>query len=73
MIRNITLSADETLIELARVRAREEQTSLNAAFRQWLESYAGEQNPPRGYQRLMERLHDVQAGGSCTREEMNER
>lgn len=73
MNRNITLSADETLIEQARERAREQQTTLNAVFRQWLESYAAEQNARQGYDLLMERLHQVSAGGPFTREELNER
>lgn len=73
MTRNITLSADETLIERARARAREQQTSLNAAFRRWLESYAAEQHARQGYEILMARLDEVRAGRSFTREEMNER
>ena len=73
MARNITLSADEGLIERARARARQQQTSLNAAFRRWLESYAAEQYARQDYERLMERLDEVRAGRSFTRDEMNER
>jgi hypothetical protein len=40
-MKNITLSADEALIEGARRRARAENTTLNNLFRQWLERYAG--------------------------------
>ncbi len=39
-MKNITLSADEALIEAARQRAREEHTTLNEQFRCWLEEYA---------------------------------
>jgi len=39
-MKNITLSADEKLIEAARARARAEHTTLNELFRQWLEAYA---------------------------------
>jgi predicted nucleic acid-binding protein len=35
-MKNITLSADESLIEAARERARADQTTLNKAFRVWL-------------------------------------
>jgi hypothetical protein len=35
-MKNITLSADEKLIEAARARAQAEQTSLNEQFRRWL-------------------------------------
>ncbi len=73
MARNITLSADEALIERARARARQQQTSLNAAFRRWLESYAAEQYARQDYERLMGRLDEVRAGRSFTRDEMNER
>ena len=36
MMKNITLSADETLIERARQRAVVEHTTLNELFRAWL-------------------------------------
>ncbi len=39
-VKNITLSADEALIEAARRRARAEQSTLNEAFRRWLADYA---------------------------------
>ena len=39
-MKNITLSAEESLIEAARARARAEQTTLNEEFRRWLASYA---------------------------------
>lgn len=40
-VRNITLSADENLIEAARRRAAAQQTTLNAQFRLWLADYVG--------------------------------
>ena len=40
-VKNITLSADEGLIEAARRRAAAERTTLNAEFRMWLAEYAG--------------------------------
>ena len=40
-MKNITFSADENLIEAARRRAAEEDTTLNAQFRLWLSDYAG--------------------------------
>ena len=36
-MRNITLSADEKLIEAAREKARARYTTLNEEFRRWLE------------------------------------
>ena len=73
MARNITLSADEALIERARARARQQRTSLNSVFRRWLESYAAERDARQSYQSLMDRLDEVHAGRSFTRDEMNER
>ena len=40
-MKNITLSADEYLIEAARRRATTEGTTLNAQFRRWLADYVG--------------------------------
>lgn len=48
MMKNITFSADERLIQAARERARSEQTTLNEQFRRWLAEYAlGEQRVQR--------------------------
>ena len=38
---NITLSADDDLIDAARRRAASERTTLNAQFRLWLADYVG--------------------------------
>ena len=38
-MKNITLSADEKLIEAARERAQTENTTLNEQFRLWLTDY----------------------------------
>ena len=40
-MKNITLSADESLIDAACRRAASEQTTLNAQFRIWLADYVG--------------------------------
>ena len=72
-MKNITLSAAEDLIERARLRAGEQKTTLNAAFRQWLERYAGGPATAEEYRLLMKRLRNVDAGRKFTREEMNSR
>jgi hypothetical protein len=41
-MKNITLSADESLIEQARLVARAQRKTLNPAFREWLEQYAAQ-------------------------------
>jgi hypothetical protein len=71
-MKNITLSADPDLIEKARAAAKAQNTTLNAAFREWLESYTREE-ALRAHQDLMKRLAHIDAGGPYTREEMNER
>jgi len=39
-MKNVTLSAEDHLIEQARLVARSQHKTLNAAFREWLEQYA---------------------------------
>ena len=38
-MKNVTLSADEALIEQARLVARSQHKTLNSAFREWLTQY----------------------------------
>lgn len=72
-VKNITLSADAGLIERARERARKQKTALNAAFREWLERYAGDGSAADDYDQLMKELRHVRAGRKFTRDEMNAR
>lgn len=74
-MKNITLSADDDLIEAARERARAEHTTLNDQFRLWLAAYV------QRHQRVdaaMSTIAELQAtlatgGRRFSREEMNER
>ena len=72
-MRNITLSAEEALIEKARRRALKERTTLNSAFRAWLKSYVRQEAPSRSYRELMAQLSYASPGRRFTREESNER
>jgi hypothetical protein len=74
-MKNITLSADERLIEAARERARAEHTTLNEQFRRWLNDYArGERQAEEAMAVVRELRGRVRTGGRrFTREEMNER
>ncbi|HLK20712.1 MAG TPA: hypothetical protein VKT81_17280 [Bryobacteraceae bacterium] len=72
-MRNITLSAEEDLIERARLRAAQEKTTLNAAFREWLNRYAGRDTGSHEYAQLMKRLSHVRSAKHISRVEMNER
>ena len=73
MNRNITLSADEKLIEKARQQAANEHRSLNDAFREWMADWTGDVEPGAKYDDLMSRLDLVDAGRKFSREEMNAR
>ena len=72
-MKNITLSADESLIKTAREVARARHTTVNQLFRDWLAELAGRQNREQEVAALLGRLDYVRSGGSHTREEMNER
>lgn len=77
-MRNITLSADEQLIEVARTKAQQKKTTLNAEFRKWLASYTSSdadlKRKVTAYRELMSELSGISTGGKqYTRDEMNER
>ena len=72
-MKNITLSAVEDLIEQARLIARAQHETLNAAFRRWLLQYTAQGGSGREVDSLMKRLRHVKAGRHFTRDEMNER
>ena len=73
MKRNVTLSAEEHLIEKAREQARKQNTTLNALFRDWLSRLVSTGSTERGYADVMERLSYAKSGGSFSRDEMHER
>jgi hypothetical protein len=72
-MKNITLSADEALIQRARLVAQAQHKTLNAAFREWLEQYATQAGGAAAFDALMRRLQHVRSSGPYTRDEMNER
>jgi hypothetical protein len=73
-MKNITLSADESLIEAARARARAEATTLNEQFRRWLASYAHTRERLERYDAAMSSLRgQLKVGRKLNREAMNER
>jgi len=73
MLKNITMSAEEFLIQKARQKARREKMSLNDVFRQWLLKYTTTNETAQDYKKLMKRLKHVKAGRKFTRDEANER
>ena len=72
-MKNITLSADEDLIEQARRVARAQRKTLNAAFREWLVQFTSRSGSSQNVDSLMRRLRHVKSGRRFSREEMNER
>ena len=72
-MKNITLSADEDLIKQARLVARAQRRTLNAAFRDWLQQFTAQSGNGQELDALMRRLRHVNAGRRFTRDEMNER
>ena len=73
MYKNITLSANESLIKKARLRAKKENRSLNDVFRDWLSRYVSQGKSEYNYLELMEKISYAEPGRKFTREEMNER
>lgn len=73
MLKNITLSAEEKLIKKAREKAKNQETSLNAIFRSWLERYVNSDKNSKEYKNLMRSISYVEVGRKFSREEMNER
>ena len=72
-MKNITLSADDDLIDAARRRAASERTTLNAQFRLWLADYVGrEQQAAQALAVMRELRGKLRVGRKLTREEMNE-
>ena len=72
-MKNVTLSADERLIRLAREQARARQTTLNQLFRDWLQDLANQEQRSHEIDALFSRLDSVDSGGTFSREEMNAR
>jgi hypothetical protein len=72
-MKNVTLSADDELIDQARLVARAQKKSLNDAFREWLVQFTQRSGSTQEYDALMNRLRHVRAGRRFTRDEMNER
>lgn len=73
MLKNITLSAEEGLIEKARDKARRQRTTLNATFRQWLRQYVSHGSKAADYGPFMDSLNYARPGKKFSRDELNER
>jgi hypothetical protein len=72
-VKNITLSAEDRVLERAREVARRRSTTLNQLFRAWLAELTAERTRKDRYEELMGRLSRARSGRRFTREEMNAR
>lgn len=79
-MQEVTFSADDSLIERAREVARSEGKTLEAAFQEWLGSYASRWTPEASPDAIREEMRGlfrdlkyVRAGRKFSRDEMNER
>jgi hypothetical protein len=72
-MKNVTLSADERLLQRAREVARRRSTTLNQLFRGWLAQLTDEGSRKSRYDELMRRLGQARSGAKFTRDEMNAR
>lgn len=71
-MKNITLSADDVIIENARKKALKNNTTLNALFREWLISYTNNAKSANELDNFLNQLN-VKSGRSFSRDELNER
>jgi hypothetical protein len=72
-VKNITLTAEASVIDAARERARAENTTVNEQFRRWLASYAHADASHR-YEQAMKNLRGrLVVGRKLTRDQRNER
>ena len=73
-MKNITLSADEALLEKARAKASAEQTTLNQLFRDWLAHYTQQQRLSEDRVReFLKQYSHFRIGKMPTRDELHER
>lgn len=74
---NLTLTVDDEVLKRARIRALEEDTSVNAVVRDYLESYAGGPSKRReAIGRFLALADDANTGrgnATWTRDELHER
>lgn len=74
MLKNITFSADLSLIKRGRQQAKQEGKTLNDAFREWLKRYVGGSSNLKKYEEVMKNLSHVKVGkNKFSRDQLNER
>lgn len=64
---NLTITVEDELLKRARMRAIEENTSVNAVLRKYLESYVDATRQRRAVDRLLDLSRAAQAGRGAAR------
>lgn len=73
-MKNITLSAEENLIEQAREEARKRHTTLNSLFREWLKEFTTQDESRKRASAAIENLSKhLEFNRKISRDELNER
>lgn len=74
---NLTITVDEHTLKRARIRALEQDTSVNAVLREYLECYAGTEHLRRDVVQKILDISDTaesgRGGRTWSREELHER
>ena len=74
---NLTITVDKEVLKHARIRAIQQNTSVNAVLREFLNSYAGVRSSRRraidSLMRLSRNALSSKGGNAWTRDELHER
>lgn len=73
MLKNITFSADDRMIEIARKKAKQQNKTLNEVFRQFLLSYSKEADLLSSFDEFINSTKHISSGRKFSRDEFNER
>ena len=73
MLKNITFSSDVEIINAARKKALNNNTSLNALFNSWLAGIVKNEDSAAELETFLDKVKYVSSGRNFTREDMNER
>ncbi len=69
-MRNVTLSADDHMIELGRQTAQNRNTTLNQTFRDWLKDYVRQESQGAAIDEIYRNLSHIDLSGTkLSREE----
>ena len=72
-LRNITLSAESELIELARKKARAAKSTLNEEFRNWLKQFTKLERDKGWYVEFMKQFGGIESGRKFKRVDFYEK